>query len=271
MPTPTPSQQQCIEQKGNVIVVASAGTGKTSTLVQRCLHLLLQENCSLENILMVTFTEAAAAQMRVKIREELLKLTADPAHAARAEHLRQQASLLDVAQISTLHSFCLQLVRQHFQDLGIAPAVMVLDNKQTAPLITQTLDRIFEGHYAGNTPESRNVQALVAQFGSGSDEPIRSLVLKVHKFAQVLPDCDNWLVDQIALYSRQSPEAWKTWLVAGLNQWREFWLPELQARQGQAPAVNLCIAALAKPFPPGETPAQIEQIVDTIKALAGGG
>src|SRR5207237_839323 len=76
MTTLTAAQRQAIQQRGNVLVVAGAGTGKTSTLVHRCISLLLEENCSLDEILMVTFTEAAAAEMRSRIRAELLRLQA---------------------------------------------------------------------------------------------------------------------------------------------------------------------------------------------------
>src|ERR1043166_9497200 len=99
----TDSQQQAIRQRGNVLVVAGAGTGKTSTLVHRCVALLLEENCSLEQILMVTFTEAAAAEMRSRIRAQLLKLQAGlPAESAQTEKARQQLALLDTANICTL-------------------------------------------------------------------------------------------------------------------------------------------------------------------------
>src|SRR5438067_11445084 len=76
MSTLTNSQQQAVKARGNVLVVAGAGTGKTSTLVHRCVSLLLEENCSLDEILMVTFTEAAAAEMLSRIRAELLRLEA---------------------------------------------------------------------------------------------------------------------------------------------------------------------------------------------------
>ena len=140
----TPSQQQAIRERGNVLVVAGAGTGKTSTLVHRCVSLLLEENCSLDEILMVTFTEAAAAQMRSRIRAELLRLQNSlPQNSAAMEQIHKQLALLDSAHICTLHSFCLHLVRAHFYQLGIDPAVAVLDERQSAPLISQTIDTLF--------------------------------------------------------------------------------------------------------------------------------
>src|SRR5213592_4681516 len=119
----TDSQQQAINARGNVLVVAGAGTGKTSTLIHRCVRLLLEENCSLDEILMVTFTEAAAAQMRSRIRTELLRLHSTlPEASPESEQVQKQMALLDTAHICTLHSFCLQLVRSHFYQLGLDPA-----------------------------------------------------------------------------------------------------------------------------------------------------
>src|SRR6266849_6473415 len=99
MSAPTDSQRRAISAAGNVLVVAGAGTGKTRTLVERCL-MKLAGGCSLENILMVTFTDAAAVEMRKRIREGVEKAAeiADP--AARA-WLDQQLALLDAAHIST--------------------------------------------------------------------------------------------------------------------------------------------------------------------------
>src|ERR1043165_3575190 len=97
----TPQQQAAIAGRGNLLVVAGAGTGKTRTLVARCLRLVAQERVSFDNILMVTFTAAAATEMRARIRDALRDL-----QAARPddEHLAQQLVLLDTARISTLHS-----------------------------------------------------------------------------------------------------------------------------------------------------------------------
>src|SRR5947209_19646839 len=114
MSTLTDSQQQAINARGNVLVVAGAGTGKTSTLVHRCVSLLLEEDCSLDEILMVTFTEAAAAQMRSRIRAELReRQNSLPEDSPQAGKAQKQLALLDTARISTLHSFCLGMVKTH--------------------------------------------------------------------------------------------------------------------------------------------------------------
>lgn len=248
MSSPTNTQQLAIAARGNVLVSAGAGTGKTSTLVQRCIS-LLAEGCSLENILMVTFTEAAAVEMRGRIREALIekcRVAGDEcleAAAADAGHFEQQLALLDTALISTLHGFCLQLVREHFYELGIDPDVMVLDEQQTQPLIQQSLDSILERHYASNTTESRSVRSLIR--AQGSDENLRKLVLKLHRYSQARDNPRGWLEKQRAMFNETEPRQWREWMVENFPAWRESWLPELKAFAGTQ-AVDLSIAALQK-------------------------
>src|SRR5579863_10484289 len=104
----TPSQQRAVAARGNVLVMAGAGTGKTRTLVARCLDCLEHERAALDELLIVTFTEAAAAELRQRLRESLEeKATTQP----NDDHWPLQLALFDIASIGTLHSFCLRLVR----------------------------------------------------------------------------------------------------------------------------------------------------------------
>src|SRR3954453_5663064 len=111
--TLTPTQQSAISASGNVVVIAGAGTGKTRTLVERCLQCLLHSPspADLSEILVVTFTEAAAAEMRHRLRDRLQERADASASETRAA---QQLALFETAHIGTLHSFCLELVRRHF-------------------------------------------------------------------------------------------------------------------------------------------------------------
>src|SRR5579863_8032458 len=111
----TSAQKEAIAARGNVLVVAGAGTGKTRTLVERCLDCLLREEppASLDKMLVVTFTDAAASEIRHRIRARLEEQLA--AHPDKL-HWSEQLALFDSAHIGTLHSFCLQLIRQHFYE-----------------------------------------------------------------------------------------------------------------------------------------------------------
>ena len=260
MSASTSQQAAAIAARGNVLVAAGAGTGKTSTVTERCLQLVLQEKCSLEEILMVTFTEAAAAEMRERIRHKLREAadnstfslsspkggegrgeeaqlssdqipspqpsprlggereTADDAH-----RLTEQLALLDHAPISTLHSFCLDLVRRNFHALGLDPACVVLDEAQTKPLVHTVLNELFLGHYTNKTTHAIAVRELIRTYGRGSDDVIRHLVVKIHRYTQSLAAPVEWFAAQTVLFEDESPTAWRTMFLQAVREWAQLW------------------------------------------------
>ena len=259
----TLSQRDVVEARGNVLVVAGAGTGKTRTLVERCVALLTAGE-SLEHLLLVTFTEAAAAEMRHRIREALRAAQASASPDPLRDHFERQLALLDSAHISTLHAFCLELVRRNFHDLAIDPEVTVLDETQTQPLIRETLEALFERHCAEDAPTYPGVRDLIRNGGQGSDAGLRPMIVRIHRYTQTLPNPERWLAAQVRAFEQPTPEAWRTWFVAGVQDWRAEWLPELRAAAG-TPNVAECVAALeALPIEGGftqcaETLAQIQR------------
>jgi len=202
----TPSQRDAVGARGNVLMVAGAGTGKTLTLVKRCVSLLAAGE-SLEHLLLVTFTEAAAAEMRHRIGEALRAALASASTVPLREHFERQLALMDSAHISTLHAFCLELVRRHFHDLSIDPEVRVLDETQTQPLIRGTLDALFERHCAEHAPTYPAVRDLIRNGGRGSDVGLRPLIVRIHRYTQTLPCRSDGWPPKCALLSspRQKP------------------------------------------------------------------
>jgi ATP-dependent helicase/nuclease subunit A len=237
----TSQQTAAIQGAGNLLVVAGAGTGKTHTLIARCLRLILAERISVENILMVTFTEAAAAEMRGRLRSELLKQQIERPDD---EWLAQQLALLDTAAIGTLHSFCLQLAREHFHELGLDPQFNILDESQTRPLQRETLDELFEKHYASQNADSVAVQQLIRGLGRGADAGIRKLILKLHGFAQSLPDPEGWLAEQTRRFAQEKPDEWRSHFAAAVKRLNDEWRGELEAVTTAVPAIQLALAAL---------------------------
>lgn len=142
----TTDQKHAIEcRKGSVLVSAAAGSGKTAVLVERVIRRLTdKENpCSAEDLLIVTFTRAATAQMREKIGAAILKrLSENPAD----KHLRRQYMLLPFAKICTIDSFCNDLVRENFHSLGISPDYSVLDNETAVIMKTTSVRQCSSGH-----------------------------------------------------------------------------------------------------------------------------
>lgn len=246
----TAAQSRAVAAEGNVLVVAGAGTGKTRTLVERCLKVLLEEQppADLEQVLMVTFTDAAAAEMRQRIRMRLEeRANATPPDRMAREHL----ALFETAQIGTLHSFCLQLVRQHFYELEIDPQVAVLAQEEARLLEQETLDALLEAHYNGDSERSRAIQQLMEVHGRGSDQAIRALILKLHHYTQTRPDPERWFELQRLLLEDSEPSRWRHWLEEAVAAWRQKWLPHLQGLAAGNPVAAHC-AERVRDLPLGE-------------------
>jgi ATP-dependent helicase/nuclease subunit A len=239
----TPQQAEAVNGRGNLLVVAGAGTGKTHTLIARCLRLIVHDHVPLESILMVTFTEAAAAEMRGRLRQELLKL-----HHAQSgdEWLAQQLALLDTARISTLHGFCLQLAREHFHVLGLDPQFGILDESQTRPLQREVLDELLERHYAGTSPESLAVKSLIRAVGRGTDQRVRKLILKLHAHAQSMPDPKAWLREQRIGFESSQPDEWRVLFRRSVAMLRDKWLPDVKLVTAQTPALRMATNILER-------------------------
>jgi len=225
--TLTDAQREAIAARGNVLVVAGAGTGKTHTLVERCLGCLLDEKprVSLDEILMVTFTDAAAAEMRQRIRA---RLEEELARHPEQSHWREQLATFETAHIGTLHSFCLKLVREHFYQLELDPQLSVLAEEEAQLLANETLEALLQKHYAGRGAAAAAVQQLIQSQGRGWDKPIRALVLRLHHYTQTLPDPSGWLTGQLEMFSNPNPTVWHEWLLTTVAEWREDWQPRLK-------------------------------------------
>ena len=225
--------------------MAGAGTGKTRTLIERVVQRLFdpRSTISLDEILMVTFTEAAAAEIRQRLRarleEEVIRCPGD-------SRLAGQLALLDSAHICTLHSFCLELTRQHFYELGLDPHLSVLDENQTQRLGAETLDKLLREHYGSSSPESVAVLALIRDYANGWDQPIRESILRLHDYTQTRPDPAGWFKREIAQFSRPEPEQWRQWLAEGCVAWRERWLPVLAAEAGENKNARHCADILQR-------------------------
>jgi ATP-dependent helicase/nuclease subunit A len=268
----TPSQRRAVAARGNVLVMAGAGTGKTHTLVERCLDCLLDERAALDEILVVTFTEAAAAEMRLRLRAALERtINSQPPGATRqsqdgpafTQFCAEQLALFDAAHIGTLHSFCFKLVREHFYELGLDPQLAVLDEGEARLLAAETLDSQFESNYEVGDEFSEAVRNLIQIYGGGRDEKIRALVLRLHEYSQTRPDAEGWLARQIGRFSASDPAEWRSLLHRAIGDWRDGWLPPLKSLSANEKAAELAQILLGLPENGSrETAAKIlEQIV----------
>ena len=263
----TPAQHQAVRARGNVLVMAGAGTGKTKTLVERCLDCLEREGAAVDELLIVTFTEAAAAEMRDRLRhaienqaqaEAAATPAGGPAPAVNA-FWAEQLARFDLAHIGTLHGFCFKLVREHFYELGLDPRLAVLDEGEARQLANETLAEQFDAHYAGGDDFSLAVQNLIQVHGGGRDDSIRKLVLALHHYSQARPDAAGWLARQREKFQSPDPADWRRWLPAAIENWRNEWLPVLEnLRSGNEKAAELAdlLSELASaPVGPAALPA----------------
>ena len=196
MPEWTPQQQQAIEAQGsNLLVAASAGSGKTAVLVQRILHIIIDQKVDIDRLLVVTFTQAAAAEMRERISTALMETIEKDGNDP---HLRNQLLLLNHAQISTLHSFCNQIVRSYFHLIELDPRYRIADQTEAGLIKMEVMEELMEAQYEQNDPDFIELVEIFST--SRDDSPLRDLVLHIYDFIQSQPDPLNWLQEKTAMF-----------------------------------------------------------------------
>lgn len=198
----TEEQNKVIEVRNkNVLVSAAAGSGKTAVLVERIIRMItdLEHPVDIDRLLVVTFTEAAAMEMRERIAKALDKaLEENPTD----ERLQRQAALLYKAQISTIHSFCLNIIRNNFYVCGLDPSFRVADETELKLMREDVLNELFEELYKAN---DKAFLDLSDYYNTGaSDSKLKEYVYKLYDFAEGHPWPEEWLKDLILNYKNAS-------------------------------------------------------------------
>lgn len=187
----TSDQMKAIEgRKGTLLVSAAAGSGKTAVLVERVIRRICDsENpCGVENLLIVTFTNAAAAQMKEKISAAIgKKIALNPDD----KRLRRQQLMLPCANICTIDSFCINLVRENFHALGIAPDFGLLDEGKLSILRNKAVTAVAENLHEKGEPQFKNLCELISD--TRDDRKLIDAILKLHSLSQAYPFPEIWL------------------------------------------------------------------------------
>lgn len=188
----TDAQWKAIWASGqDILVSAAAGSGKTAVLINRMIEKVISttDPIDVDQLLVVTFTNASAAEMRHRMANALEKeISKNP----QSKHLRRQLSLINKAQISTLHSFCLNIVRQYAYLLDIDPGFRIADDTEAALLKDDTLAEVLEAAYDGDHAE--DIYRLVDSFTSDrDDQAIEVLLTKLYEMSRVNPEPIKWL------------------------------------------------------------------------------
>ena len=187
----TEKQQQVIDTRNrNLLVSAAAGSGKTAVLVERIIQMISggEHPLDLDQLLVMTFTNAAAAEMRERIAAAIeKKLMEQPEN----RHLQVQAALVPHAQITTIDSFCLNLIRNHFNKLDIDPGFRIGDEGELLLLRTDVMEELLEEYYQKDDPE---FEQFVETYATGrTDAGIEDYIMQVYRFAQSNPFPDQWI------------------------------------------------------------------------------
>lgn len=206
----TPEQQKVIElHNSNILVSAAAGSGKTAVLVERIIRMVCEGEhpADIDRLLIVTFTNAAAAEMRERIAAGIAaRLEADPGN----EHIQKQSALLHNAQITTIDSFSLFLIRNHFNEIGLDPDFRVADEGEIKLLQQDVLAQLLEDAYAGNfVPEAlEQFHACVEYFCPGGRESVlEQHILNLSRYAGSFPWPEEWLEERKNDYAAGDMEA----------------------------------------------------------------
>lgn len=205
----TSEQLNAIEARGgSVLVSAAAGSGKTAVLVERVIRLVCDRDhpCPLDRLLVVTFTRAAAAEMRERIGKALAdRLAGDPLDS----YLLHQQMLLPSAEICTMDSFCSALVKRFFHELDISPDFQMLSDSERLALEEETLSDCLQPLYENGGETFRQLFALF-QLGS-SDRRLKDTVLELYHYAQAYPFPEKWLLGIVDAYDPHIPVAQSPW------------------------------------------------------------
>lgn len=194
----TEEQQKVIQLRNrNILVSAAAGSGKTAVLVERIISRITDEKhpVDVDHLLIVTYTDAAAREMKERIGAAIeKKLEERPGDL----HLEQQATLVHSAPITTTHSFCLSVIRDHFHVIGIDPGFRIAEEGELRLLKQDVLEELLEQSYA--TGEEEFLE-FVEKYGTGrNDRKIEGIILQMYEYSRSYPQPDRWLDECVEKY-----------------------------------------------------------------------
>ena len=197
----TDEQKQAIYEKNtNILVAAAAGSGKTAVLVERIINKIINDNVDIDKLLVVTFTNAAASEMKQRVLDAIYKkLNENPEN----ENLQKQILLLNKANICTIDSFCLDVVRNNFFELkNVSPNFRIADTAEIDILEQEVIEDIFEQKYDN---QDKDFLELINTYTSYKDDsPLKDLILKIVKAISSMPFPEKWLDEHIEMVNLEN-------------------------------------------------------------------
>ena len=198
----TDEQIQAIEDKGaNLLISAAAGSGKTTVLIERIVRKILNDGVNVDDLLVVTFTNAAASEMKERLLKALYqKLDENPDN----ENLQKQISLINRAHISTIHSFCLDVIRNNFFETSLPANFRIADDSENEIIRQEAMEKVFEDKYEAK--DKKFLSLLERYTNYKDDQPLKDLVDNFYRFISSVPFPHKWLEDAINQFSLSNVE-----------------------------------------------------------------
>ncbi len=196
----TDEQKSAIEKSGsNILVAAAAGSGKTAVLVERIIQKIINQGIDIDKLLVVTFTNAAAVEMRERILDALYKkIDENPDD----ENLKRQIILLPRANICTIHAFCLEVIKNNFFEIDLSSNFRIAAEEEIELLKQEVLDDLFENYYEEEDKDF--IQLIDTYAGYKGDENLKDIVLKIYNFIQSSPYPRKWLHEKVELFNENN-------------------------------------------------------------------
>lgn len=202
----TKEQQEVIDHRdGNLLVSAAAGSGKTAVLVERIISMILdtEEKVDIDKLLVVTFTNAAASEMRERIADAVSKALEEATKLEKKdviEHLQKQILFLNKANITTIHSFCLDVIKNNIHLITLDPNFRIGDTTECQLISQEAIDEVFEELYEQgylgdeNSEKGKRFLKLIDSFAErNGDNQVQSLIMSIYNFAMSFPNPEKWL------------------------------------------------------------------------------
>ncbi|MBQ7095938.1 MAG: UvrD-helicase domain-containing protein [Clostridia bacterium] len=221
----SPDQQNAIHSRGDALLVsAAAGSGKTTVLVERVLRYLKEQKGDIRRLIIMTYTRAAAEEMRMKIKRAV-----DAAVAAEGgDHLMKQSALIESAQIGTIHSICLDLILRHFEQLELDPRCRLIDESADQQMVEEQAEALIEELYGRGDPAS---ELLLSCFAGGrSDEGLKALLIEGMRFLEKQPLPEDYIARALAPYERRREGLFACFCEDGLYQ---YYLQQVEELMGE--------------------------------------
>lgn len=198
----TKEQEDAIYKKNsNILVAAAAGSGKTAVLVERIIQKIIKDGIDIDKLLVVTFTNAAASEMRERVLEAIYKKLDDEPEN---DNLQKQIILLGKSSICTIHAFCLEVIKNNFFEIDLSANFRIGSEEEIDLLKQEVLEEVFENLYE---EENENFQKLINTYTNYiSDDSLKEIILKIYRFMQSSPFPEKWLIEKTNMFKNDYNE-----------------------------------------------------------------